>query len=183
MVGLHGDAADCEELFEALTAQERSHSIHVPGVCLGPHAVANFCRAYISDKLRSKKRLDVAALVGGVTTREDGSSNSLLYWLDDLGSLKKVKFAAHGTDTPFLLSILDQRYKEMVLDGRSGESELIDNKAGKSVTTEGEVKAARTLATDCWQQLHTRSRGKTDLGTTQLHCLGPSGSAVYNLCC
>ena len=56
-----------------------------------------------------------------------------LYWLDELGSLQKIQYGAHGLGSNFCLSVLDQGYRsDMTLD------------------------QATQLLRDCFQQLRTR---------------------------
>jgi 20S proteasome subunit beta 4 len=48
-----------------------------------------------------------------------------LYWLDEYGSLQKLKYASHGLGSNFLLAILDQGYKENL--SREQAAELIQS--------------------------------------------------------
>lgn len=56
-----------------------------------------------------------------------------LYWLDELGSLQKIQYGAHGMGSNFCLSVLDQGYR-----------------------SDMSVEQATQLLRDCFQQLRTR---------------------------
>lgn len=71
-------------------------------------------------------------------TNDSSSSSSIslqprLYWLDELGSMQKVQYGAHGYGSNFCLSILDQGYHP-------------------NMTRDEATKLLR----DCFQQLRTR---------------------------
>lgn len=166
LVGLQGNVADCEEVFDTLSSQTTAHSVQFPGTKLSPKSVAHLCRSLISRRLRTKNRLDVGVLVAGVDQSEpsDDVSVPVMYWVDDLGAIKSVRYAAHGPDTPFLLSILDQNRGKLSL----GWSEASLQKGTDEQTLSAPLATAKALASTCWRQLQTRSRGRVSLGTAKL---------------
>jgi hypothetical protein len=174
LVGLHGSIADCEEVFDALSSETTNYQLQFPGSELSPDSCAHLCRSMISRRLRTRERLEVSVLVGGVRKSVDdgkGSGDPILWWVDDLGSLHNVRYAAHGPDAAFLLSVLDRHRKQ-----------LGSRPSVKANTAETEQHLCATkIATSCWQQLHTRSRGRINLGTTKLYSALCDGVSTINL--
>jgi 20S proteasome subunit beta 4 len=72
---------------------------------LRPTAAASWIRRSLADSLRSRNPYNVNLLVGGYDTTERCPH---LYWLDYLGTLTEVPFAAHGYGSYFALSLLDR---------------------------------------------------------------------------
>ena len=70
-------------------------------------ACAHFIRREIARSLRSRNAVQCNSLLGGVDA--DGPA---LYFLDYLGSLQKLDFAAHGYCSNFCLSIFDKQYRK-----------------------------------------------------------------------
>lgn len=60
---------------------------------LGPSAVASFVRAELAKSVRSRKPYAVNLLLGGL---DPITKKPSLYWLDYLGTLASVPYAAHG---------------------------------------------------------------------------------------
>jgi len=200
-VGIHGDLSDCEELFQLLSAQSQSYELEFSKP-MPTKSIAHLCRSIISDRLRTQTRLSVCAMVSGC----DGIHNfdgmldqkvPCLYWLDDLGSLKEVSYAAHGRDTPFLLSILDtscdmkgvittssaaSEVSESAADGlvKCGQDDAKKDERGQEEEEE-DVQSAVTTARECWEQLSKRSRARVDVKTTKLYCTLPSSSFAMKL--
>eukprot|EP01095_Lingulamoeba_sp_RSL-Kostka_P005025 TRINITY_DN1634_c3_g1_i1.p1 TRINITY_DN1634_c3_g1~~TRINITY_DN1634_c3_g1_i1.p1 ORF type:complete len:204 (-),score=64.75 TRINITY_DN1634_c3_g1_i1:59-670(-) len=77
------------------------------GIPLSTHAAANFTRKTLNESLRKKPYM-VNILMGGY---DDGAGPSL-YYMDYLGNMQKLNYAAHGHASFFVLSILDKHYKE-----------------------------------------------------------------------
>jgi hypothetical protein len=174
LVGLHGSIADCEEVFDALSSETSKYQLQFPGSELTPDSCAHLCRSIISRRLRTRQRLEVSVLVGGVRKSvDDGkcSGDPVLLWVDDLGSLHNVRYAAHGPDAAFLLSVLDRH--RMQLGSRPSV------KASPMETAEH--LCATKIATSCWQQLHTRSRGRVNLGTAKLYSAHRDGVSTISL--
>eukprot|EP00128_Syssomonas_multiformis_P017038 Colp12_sorted_trinity150504_noHs@4543 len=78
------------------------------GISMSTHAAANYTRGELASSLRSRDAYAVNLLLGGF----DNDVGPSLYWLDYLGALVKVPFAAHGYGSYFTLSVLDRHYKQ-----------------------------------------------------------------------
>lgn len=72
---------------------------------LRPSAAASWIRKAIADSLRSRKPYSVNLLLGGYDT---ATFEPHLYWMDYLGTMTEVPFAAHGYGAYFALSLLDR---------------------------------------------------------------------------
>ena len=72
---------------------------------LRPPAAASWIRRSLADSLRSRKPYSVNLLLGGYDT---SAYQPNLYWMDYLGTLVEVPFAAHGYGSYFALSLLDR---------------------------------------------------------------------------
>ena len=72
---------------------------------LRPSAVASWIRRSLAESLRSRKPYAVNLLLGGYDT---ASHEPHLYWIDYLGTMASVPFAAHGYGSYFALSLLDR---------------------------------------------------------------------------
>jgi len=70
-------------------------------------ACAHFIRREIARALRSRGAIQCNSLLGGVD-----SNGPALYFLDYMGSLQKLDFAAHGYCSNFNLSILDKQFRK-----------------------------------------------------------------------
>ena len=77
---------------------------HVP---LRPPAAAAWVRNQLATSLRSRKPYSVNLLLGGF---DPTSSTPSLYWIDYLGTLGTVPYAAHGYGAYFALSTMDRWY-------------------------------------------------------------------------
>jgi 20S proteasome subunit beta 4 len=72
---------------------------------LRPAAAASWIRRSLAQSLRSRNPYNVNALLGGYDT---ATEEPHLYWLDYLGTMAEVPFAAHGYGAYFVLSLLDR---------------------------------------------------------------------------
>ena len=72
---------------------------------LRPQSAASWIRRSLADSLRSRRPYAVNLLVGGYDTSSDTPH---LYWIDYLGTMSSVPFAAHGYGAYFALSLLDR---------------------------------------------------------------------------
>ena len=72
---------------------------------LRPSAAASWIRKAIAASLRSRKPYSVNLLLGGYDT---ATFEPHLYWMDYLGTMTEVPFAAHGYGAYFALSLLDR---------------------------------------------------------------------------
>jgi hypothetical protein len=138
-----------------------------PEKVLSAQSLAHLCRSLISEKLRTKRRLGVSVMVAGWEYAEDsdGEGKPALYWLDDLGTIKRVQHGAHGPETAFLLSMLDQ--KDSILRN-SGTAALRNGRQER-------LGAAALLTKSCWEQLQKRSSGKVAVHAAKLYCVDSSG--------
>ncbi|CAE6414870.1 unnamed protein product [Rhizoctonia solani] len=82
---------------------------------LRPPSAASWIRRSLADSLRSRHPYSVNLLLGGVDLAEapahapDGpKGRPSLYWIDYLGTLAEVPFAAHGYGSYFALSLFDR---------------------------------------------------------------------------
>jgi 20S proteasome subunit beta 4 len=74
---------------------------------LSTHACAHFIRHEVARALRSRGPVQCNVLLGGVD-----STGPALYYVDYLGSLQKLDFAAQGYVGHFALSILDKGFRK-----------------------------------------------------------------------
>lgn len=72
---------------------------------LRPSAAASWIRRSLAESLRSRKPYAVDLLVGGYDIADHKPN---LYWIDYLGTVVEVPFAAHGYGSYFALSLLDK---------------------------------------------------------------------------
>lgn len=79
-----------------------SISNHLP---LRPSSAASWTRNTLAQSLRSRKPYSVNLLLGGY---DPTSSTPELYWIDYLGTLGVVPYAAHGYGAYFALSTMDR---------------------------------------------------------------------------
>ncbi len=72
---------------------------------LRPQSAVSWIRRSLADSLRSRSPYTVNLLVGGYDTAEKSPH---LYWIDYLGTMASVPFAAHGYGSYFALGLLDR---------------------------------------------------------------------------
>ena len=72
---------------------------------LRPSAAASWIRGALAKSLRSRSPYAVNLLLGGYDTATDDPH---LYWIDYLGTMTEVPYAAHGYGQYFALSVLDR---------------------------------------------------------------------------
>ncbi|KAF7331584.1 Proteasome subunit beta [Mycena kentingensis (nom. inval.)] len=72
---------------------------------LRPAAAAAWIRRALATSLRSRKPYSVNLLLGGY---DEALHEPKLYWVDYLGTMDEVPFAAHGYGSYFALSLLDR---------------------------------------------------------------------------
>ena len=78
------------------------------GYELSPHAAANFTRLELAESIRSRSPQVVNLLLGGVDVKR---SQTHLYYLDYLGTMADVPYAAHGYGSFFTLGTLDRYHR------------------------------------------------------------------------
>ena len=93
---------------------------------LRPPSAASWIRRSLADSLRSRHPYSVNLLLGGIDLGEtpvhapDGpKGRPSLYWIDYLGTIAEVPFAAHGYGSYFVLSLFD-RYHNPKADFQEG---------------------------------------------------------------
>eukprot|EP00123_Amoebidium_parasiticum_P022716 comp9335_c0_seq1/m.4414 comp9335_c0_seq1/g.4414 ORF comp9335_c0_seq1/g.4414 comp9335_c0_seq1/m.4414 type:complete len:194 (-) comp9335_c0_seq1:67-648(-) len=109
---LAGEQGDCTNFGEYIQANVRLYAMK-NGTPLSTHAIANFTRGELAKSIRSRSPYQCQVLIGGY----EGTGEAVLYWLDYLGTMTKVPFAAHGYGSNFTLGLLDRKYKpDITLD-------------------------------------------------------------------
>ena len=108
LMGLQGDASDCNFISSHIEAINREHELTYNDRSLSCRSIAHLFRKTIADHLR-KNRLQVCAMIAGWDRERDCP---VLYWLDSIGSLQEVPYAAHGNEFPFVWSLLDSKNRE-----------------------------------------------------------------------
>jgi len=99
--GEPGDTVQFAEYIERNLRLQHIRNIHE----LRPSASASWIRRSLADSLRSRHPYSVNLLLGGFDVATDAPK---LYWIDYLGTLADVPFAAHGYGAYFALSLLDR---------------------------------------------------------------------------
>ncbi len=111
----------------------------------------------ISDSLRSSRPLETDILIASWDTLKNEPN---LYWLDRVGSIKRVLYSTHGKYTPFLLSIIDRKHSQKSLTESSKEEGL-------------------SVLRNCWDELTKRAALKVD--KCEVLCVNESGISKVNL--
>lgn len=75
---------------------------------LRPKAASSWIRSQLADSLRSRHPYQVNLLLGGFDLP---TSTPTLHWLDYLGTLATVPYAAHGYGAYFCLSLMDAHHR------------------------------------------------------------------------
>eukprot|EP01126_Amoeba_proteus_P002486 TRINITY_DN1076_c0_g2_i4.p1 TRINITY_DN1076_c0_g2~~TRINITY_DN1076_c0_g2_i4.p1 ORF type:complete len:201 (+),score=27.45 TRINITY_DN1076_c0_g2_i4:161-763(+) len=109
MAGENGDRTNfCEYIKRNLKLYELRTGLH-----LSTHAAAHWTRRSLADSLRSRNPYFTNLLLGGY----DDEKGAQIYYLDYLGSMHAMPFAAQGYAASFVLSIFDRYYKpDMTLE-------------------------------------------------------------------
>lgn len=108
-----GESGDTVQLAEYLERNMRLYSIR-NNIELRPRAAASWVRSQLAQSIRSRNPYQVNLLLGGYDAPE---SEPALYWIDYLGTLVKVPFAAHGYAAYLTLSTMDRYHRpDMSLD-------------------------------------------------------------------
>jgi len=106
---------------------------------LPPSSAASWIRRELADSLRSRSPYAVNLLVAGydLPTHEPK-----LYWIDYLGTMAPVPFAAHGYGSYFSLSLLDRYHdpEATVEEGLAILRRCIDEVSKRLVVTPGKFK-------------------------------------------
>ncbi|KAG8956933.1 Proteasome subunit beta type-4 [Tulasnella sp. 419] len=99
--GEPGDTVQFAEYVERNLRLQHIRNIHE----LRPSASASWIRRSLADSIRSRHPYAVNLLLGGFDV---AAETPKLYWIDYLGTLAEVPFAAHGYGSYFALSLLDR---------------------------------------------------------------------------
>ncbi|GAA5983303.1 hypothetical protein JCM10908_000232 [Rhodotorula pacifica] len=104
VIAYSGEPGDTVHFAEYIERNLRLYQIrnHIP---LRPPAAAAWVRNQLATSLRSRKPYSVNLLLGGF---DPTSSTPSLYWIDYLGTLGTVPYAAHGYGAYFALSTMDR---------------------------------------------------------------------------
>jgi len=106
---------------------------------LPPPSAASWIRRELADSLRSRSPYAVNLLVAGydLPTHEPK-----LYWIDYLGTMATVPFAAHGYGSYFALSLLDKYHdpEATVEEGLATLRRCIDEVSKRLIVTPGKFK-------------------------------------------
>ena len=106
-IAVSGVSSDADEL-ETVVKRSCSRYQQMHSSVLTPKSAATLCRNIISSRLRSSRPFSVGTLIGGW---DSVSNKPELYWLDNLGTMHEMGFAAHGADVDLILGHLDSRWK------------------------------------------------------------------------
>ena len=104
LLGVRGNPSDCDYLRRRLEATCQEHVLDFNSRGLACHSIANYCRTIIAKLMRSQP-LQVAVLIVGWDERAAGP---VMYWIDEVGAIQEVPYAAHGREFPFVYSVLDR---------------------------------------------------------------------------
>ncbi|KAH9484239.1 putative proteasome subunit beta type-4 [Psilocybe cubensis] len=106
---------------------------------LRPSAAASWIRRALATSLRSRKPYSVNLLLGGYDT---ATHDPHLYWIDYLGTMSEVPFAAHGYGAYFALSLLDRYHdpEATLEEGLATLRRCLDEVAKRLVVSPGKYK-------------------------------------------
>ncbi|BGP55730.1 hypothetical protein JCM8202_005705 [Rhodotorula sphaerocarpa] len=104
VIAYSGEPGDTVHFAEYIERNLRLYQIrnHIP---LRPPAAASWIRNQLATSLRSRKPYSVNLLLGGY---DPTAAVPSLYWIDYLGTLGTVPYAAHGYGAYFALSTMDR---------------------------------------------------------------------------
>jgi 20S proteasome subunit beta 4 len=106
---------------------------------LRPPAAASWIRRALAESLRSRKPYSVNLLLGGYDT---ATHDPQLYWIDYLGTMTQVPFAAHGYGAYFALSLLDRYHdpEATLEEGLNTLRRCLDEVSKRLVVSPGKYK-------------------------------------------
>ncbi|WFD00677.1 proteasome endopeptidase complex [Malassezia yamatoensis] len=108
-----GESGDTIQFSDYVERNMRLYTIR-NNIQLRPRAAAAWIRTQIAESLRSRKPYQVNMLLGGY---DAPSSTPELYWLDYLGTLVQVPYAAQGYAAYLTTSTMDRYHRpDMSLD-------------------------------------------------------------------
>ncbi|KAM5539755.1 hypothetical protein V8D89_006568 [Ganoderma adspersum] len=133
LMAYSGEPGDTVQFAEYIERNIRLYQIRNT-YALRPPSAASWIRRALADSLRSRKPYAVNLLVGGYDT---STHNPHLYWIDYLGTMSEVPFAAHGYGAYFALSLLDRYHdpEASVEEGLAILRRCLDEVAKRLVVT------------------------------------------------
>ncbi|PWN26211.1 putative multicatalytic endopeptidase complex chain PRE1 [Jaminaea rosea] len=109
----NGESGDTTNFAEYIEANLKLYAIR-HHIQLRPRAASAWIRTELANSLRSRHPYQVNLILGGYDLP---TSTPALYWVDYLGTLAQVPYAAHGYGAFFCLSTLDRYHRpDMELD-------------------------------------------------------------------
>lgn len=196
MVGLIGDNSDCDYLRTELEMANTEHMLSYDGKSMRCKSLAHLCRNIIAKHLRSASPLQVEALIGGIDTlgAVDGHSHTQcpeLYWVDGVGSLQKVSYAAHGSEAAFFLSTMDNLEREYsthpptrrvsippttTKDGSQKSTDDDDNSGTiipslQELCSDKQEQEVRDILEASWEAVRKRSTSRMKEGSCHVKCV------------
>ncbi|PKI83071.1 proteasome endopeptidase complex [Malassezia vespertilionis] len=102
-----GEAGDTVQFTEFVERNMRLYSIR-NNISLRPRAAAAWIRKQLAESIRSRRPYQVSLLLGGFDTP---SGEPELFWMDYLGTLVKVPYAAQGYAAYLTLSTMDRYHR------------------------------------------------------------------------
>ncbi|KAF5323091.1 hypothetical protein D9611_009379 [Ephemerocybe angulata] len=107
LMAYSGEPGDTVQFAEYVERNIRLYQIRNT-YSLRPSAAASWVRRSLAESIRSRHPYSVNLLLGGYDV---ASHDPHLYWIDYLGTIAEVPFAAHGYGSYFALSLLDRYHK------------------------------------------------------------------------
>uniref|UniRef100_A0A7S1WAZ7 Proteasome subunit beta n=1 Tax=Neobodo designis TaxID=312471 RepID=A0A7S1WAZ7_NEODS len=109
--GENGDRVNFAQLISRNLALQRVRAHGRPSTT---PAVANYIRTTLAEALRQGP-YQVQSLFAGfdkaVSEHDDDPAGAKLYYLDYLGTMEEVPFAAHGYGATFAMALLDEKWR------------------------------------------------------------------------
>lgn len=163
LVGLRGDPSDCDYLRGQLQTVCNEHILNFNGRPLSCSAISNYCRLVIAKHMRSNP-LTVEVLIAGW---DENKKQPVLYWLDEVGAMQAVPYAAHGREFPFIFSVLDRT--ETTSEGICKKLKDFNEDDGLNVIQ------------SCWKVINKRTSGceSTDQGIIRIYGVSEKGITNY----
>ncbi|OJT11028.1 hypothetical protein TRAPUB_12452 [Trametes pubescens] len=133
LMAFSGEPGDTVQFAEYIERNIRLYQIRNT-YALRPPSAASWIRRALADSLRSRRPYSVNLLVGGYDT---STHTPHLYWVDYLGTMSEVPFAAHGYGAYFALSLLDRYHdpEASLEDGLATLRRCLDEVAKRLVVT------------------------------------------------
>ncbi|KAJ7062941.1 20S proteasome subunit [Mycena amicta] len=133
-----GEPGDTLQFAEYVSRNIRLYAIRNI-YALRPAAAAAWIRRALATSLRSRKPYSVNLLLGGY---DEAAHEPKLYWIDYLGTMDSVPFAAHGYGAYFALSLLDRYHdpEASLEEGLATLKRCIDEVSKRLVVSPGTYK-------------------------------------------